>query len=102
MLCYNSDHPAYPRRSGCPRNVATLPVVACDLDQQHNTAVVKKQAADDLDAALEALKQFNHEAEVWAGIPEKDWRFPDPRPTAKIDHDLQERLLKDPTLQDAN
>jgi hypothetical protein len=88
-LCYNSDHPAFPRRTGCPTNVGIVPTASpigtCDLDQQHTTALTKKQAVDDLTSALDSLKMFNEKAQEWSGVQTRNRKFPDPRATANLD-----------------
>jgi hypothetical protein len=101
-LCYNSENPVYPRRSSCPRNVGNVPVLPCDLDEQHKLAVAKKQTVDDLDAALDALRQFYDEAEEWSGIPQKDRKFPDPRPKFILDQEQIRLLIENPTMKPSN
>jgi hypothetical protein len=92
LLCYNSDHPAYPRRSGCPANVGNVGALNPTPDNIHATAVAKKQVVDDLDAALNSLRDFHEQADLWAGVPREQIavNFPDPRKRKQLDFDLDE------------
>jgi hypothetical protein len=97
-LCRNSDHPAFPRRTGCPADIGTASVGPCDFGQQHDAAVTKKQIVDDLNAALDSLHDFNLQAEGWAGIPSSKSVFPDPRIKRALDVQMIDRLKANPRL----
>lgn len=99
MFCYNSDHPVFPRRVQCPANVGTVPGGSCDLDQQHQLAILKKQSVDDLSAALDALLTFNNQAQEWAGGNKMQTKFPDPRPKLILDTVLQQKIQANPALK---
>jgi len=98
-LCYNSERPVYPRRSGCPKNVGNVPAGSCDLDQQHATAVALKETYDDLNAALDSLRDFTLKAQEWAGVPSGERKFIDPRGDMKLDLHQQELLEQNPSLK---
>jgi hypothetical protein len=99
MFCYNSDHPVFPRRVQCPANVGSVPGGSCDLEQQHQIALAKKQVVDDLDAALDALRTFNDQAQEWAGPNKIPKKFPDPRPKLSLDLVLQKQIETNPSLK---
>jgi hypothetical protein len=99
MFCYNSDHPVFPRRVQCPTNVGPVSGGSCDLEQQHQLALAKKQAADDLNAALDALAMFNDQAQDWAGPNKVPSKFPDPRPKAHLDVVLEQKIEANPALK---
>jgi hypothetical protein len=99
MFCYNSDHPVFPRRVQCPANVGSVPGGSCDLEQQHQIALAKKQVVDDLDAALDALRTFNDQAQDWAGPNKIPKKFPDPRPKLSLDQVLQKQIETNPSLK---
>jgi hypothetical protein len=99
LACRNSEHPMYPRQSGCPVDVGHIAATSCDLDQRHATAVTTKQALDDLAAALDSLKEFNAEAEKWAKVPISKRFFPDPRNPPQINVKLRNALAVNPNLR---
>ena len=54
---------------------------------------------DDLDAALDALRTFNDQAQEWAGPNKIPKKFPDPRPKLSLDLVLQKQIETNPSLK---
>ena len=62
-------------------------------------AVAKKQAVDDLSAALDSLRTFNSQAEEWAGTAKTKSLYHDPRDRAQLDVNMMKQLEANPRLK---
>lgn len=82
--------PAFPRQRYCTQLVSRQlvdPNGGCSLPQLHQTALDRKEALDDLHAALQSLKGYYTQAARWAGTPRNRIVFlsPDMPPPTKVD-----------------